>query len=478
VRNANEALNADFARVAKLRERMAAVIGVDEKNILPVRGLAHALALFAGVVQRDGGMQIAAPSSPVIDRICRLAKLGRIDTAGDATTAILLQSPGPTTTVRSADAVEAIADAHPQALIFIDESLIESSGKPSIAQSATRRSSVMLFRQIAFVDGGAAAMCAAIIATPALIARIADDLEPDFLPSVMIEAAMTQLAPQRVAAMEWRAKSFCEERRRLIALLRGVGGCAVDDSDGPAVFVRLRDPQQVIVRARRLHAPIASAQGGLIIEIRDRMTNDRSLMAFGAVVDGRPPRIGEAQRETKETKIAARVDLDGAGDVSISTGIGFFDHMLEQIASHAGFSLRLSCEGDRHVDPHHTIEDCALALGTALSNALGDRRGVARYGFTLPMDEALAEVSIDLGGRPFCEFKGRFAAPLLGEYPTEMTAHVFRSLAQTLGAAIHVSVTGENDHHKTEAAFKALARAMRAAIAIESDGIPSTKGVI
>lgn len=189
-------------------------------------------------------------------------------------------------------------------------------------------------------------------------------------------------------------------------------------------------------------------------------------------------RRGDIVRKTKETEIAARVDLDNAGPVIIDTGVGFFDHMLEQVAHHGGFSLRLSCAGDLHIDAHHSIEDCAIAFGQALKEALADRRGIARFGFVLPMDEAEARLSIDLGGRPYLVFDGAFAAPLIGAYPTEMTKHVFRSIAENLGATIHVSVTGENDHHKTEACFKALGRALRSASRVESDVLPSTKGII
>jgi histidinol dehydrogenase len=189
-------------------------------------------------------------------------------------------------------------------------------------------------------------------------------------------------------------------------------------------------------------------------------------------------RFGEIKRTTKETEIAARVDLDSAAPVAISTGVGFFDHMLEQVAHHGGFSLTLSCAGDLHIDAHHSIEDCAITFGQALKDALSDRRGIARFGFVLPMDEAEAKLSIDLGGRPYLVFDGAFTAPAIGAYPTEMTKHVFRSLAENLGATIHLSVTGENDHHKTEACFKALGRALRSAIRIESAELPSTKGVI
>ena len=153
--------------------------------------------------------------------------------------------------------------------------------------------------------------------------------------------------------------------------------------------------------------------------------------------------------------------------------------MLDQVAAHGGFALTLACEGDLEIDAHHSIEDCAIAFGQALRAALGDRRGIGRFGFALPMDEAEAQVLIDLSGRPFSRFEGDFAASHIGAYPTEMTAHVFRSLADTLGAAIHVKVSGENDHHKTEACFKALGRALRQAIAREGgDALPSTKGVL
>jgi len=189
-------------------------------------------------------------------------------------------------------------------------------------------------------------------------------------------------------------------------------------------------------------------------------------------------RRATVERKTRETKINVSVDLDRAAPSEIDTGVGFFDHMLDQVAHHGGFALSVRCVGDLHIDAHHSIEDCALAFGQALREALGDRRGIARFGFLLPMDEAQAQISIDLGGRPYLVFDGAFTAPLIGAYPTEMTEHVFRSLSQALGATVHVSVTGENDHHKTEACFKALGRALRQALRIEAQEMPSTKGVL
>ena len=184
------------------------------------------------------------------------------------------------------------------------------------------------------------------------------------------------------------------------------------------------------------------------------------------------------ERVTRETAIKVSVDLDAEGPVHAQTGIGFFDHMLEQIAKHGGFALRLECQGDLQVDEHHTVEDCALALGEALRKALGDKRGIGRYGFLLPMDEARAQVAIDLSGRSYTVFEGKFSRDQVGGLPTELVPHFFRSLADSLGAAIHVSVTGDNTHHQVESCFKAVGRALRVASRREGEELPSTKGVL
>ena len=181
-------------------------------------------------------------------------------------------------------------------------------------------------------------------------------------------------------------------------------------------------------------------------------------------------------RQTNETRIDARVRLDSEIAPQVSTGIGFFDHMLAQLAQHAGFELNLKALGDLHVDEHHTVEDCALVLGEVLRQALGDKRGITRYGFVLPMDEAQVQVAIDLSGRPFTAFEGKFPRERVGELPTELVPHFFRSFAQGLGAAIHVNVTGENAHHMVEACFKGVGRALRQALKCEGQMLPSTKG--
>jgi len=190
------------------------------------------------------------------------------------------------------------------------------------------------------------------------------------------------------------------------------------------------------------------------------------------------PRIATVERNTRETRIQVRVDLDRAVDPKASTGLGFFDHMLEQLGKHGGFALELRCDGDLHIDEHHTVEDCGLALGQALKQALGDKRGIGRYGFTLPMDESLASAALDFSGRPYFVFEGRFERERVGELPTELVPHFFRSLCETAGLNLHLKVDGENDHHKIEACFKAVARALRQAIRREGSALPSTKGVL
>ena len=187
-------------------------------------------------------------------------------------------------------------------------------------------------------------------------------------------------------------------------------------------------------------------------------------------------RVAEVERSTNETRIAVAVNLDTTGQTDISTGIGFFDHMLEQIAKHAGVSVELVCSGDLEVDEHHTVEDVAITLGQGLRKALGNKFGIGRYGFVLPMDESDAQVTLDLSGRPVFVFRGTFPRSQVGELSTEMVEHFFRSLADSLGAALHIEVRGDNTHHMVEACFKAVGRTLRQAFSRDGTELPSTKG--
>lgn len=194
-------------------------------------------------------------------------------------------------------------------------------------------------------------------------------------------------------------------------------------------------------------------------------------------------RTASVTRNTAETAIDVVVNIDGTGRYSVSTGIGFLDHMVEQLSRHSLIDIDMAVKGDLHIDQHHTVEDSALALGEAIAKALGDKRGIRRYGDALsPMDETLTRVALDISGRPYLVFDVEFSQPRLGEMDTEMFEHWFHSFAQTAGLTLHVeTLHGSNNHHIAEAAYKGLARSLRTAVEIDArkaDAIPSTKGVL
>lgn len=193
-------------------------------------------------------------------------------------------------------------------------------------------------------------------------------------------------------------------------------------------------------------------------------------------------RIGKLNRTTNETRIDVELNLDGAGKAEINSGVGFFDHMLNLFAAHGHFDLKIICAGDLEVDGHHSIEDIGIALGTALKSALGDKRGITRYGtFFLPMDETLALVSLDISGRPFLVCEVGELAPMIGTFDTELVEEFLRAFAFNAGLTLHVKILyGKNSHHKVEAIFKALGHALKAAVTIDDkmQGVPSTKGVL
>jgi imidazoleglycerol-phosphate dehydratase/histidinol-phosphatase len=291
-------------------------------------------------------------------------------------------------------------------------------------------------------------------------------------------------------------ESFLGPQRLLLGILesQGIGFddvlvCPHREGDGCAC----RKPGTALVDAYVLRRPILRERSAVI---GDRVTDLQLAERLGirgirhdpgdaegwrTIADDltvRRARRARVERVTRETQVEAGIDLDREAPVAISTGIGFFDHMLEQIARHGGFSLELRCEGDLRVDEHHTVEDCALVLGQALREALGDKRGIGRYGFVLPMDEAQARVALDLSGRAYAKFDGDFDRDHVGGLPTELVPHFFRSLGDSLGAAIHIDVDGENTHHKIEACFKGVGRALRQAIRVEGAELPSSKGVL
>ncbi|MET4685293.1 imidazoleglycerol-phosphate dehydratase HisB [Brevundimonas faecalis] len=463
-----EGLDAYPARPEALAARMADLYGVAADQVLPTRGLTHGLELVWRLAARDG-LKVQAPEAEPYQG---LAALYARPAEQAETAAVVVRALG------SSEAVAEMAERVAPALLVVDEGLVEFADSASAASVVKDHANLIVLRSLSLAHGLAGARVGAAVAQPQTLARLGGVLEPYALPEVSVRLALQALDPSRMIETAERIDGVRRERARVVEALARL--MPLEAGVGPVIIARPTDLVAVVEALRRygLTADTAGERVRLPVSLKPEV-NDRLLVALGAAAPKvRRSRLGQAVRDTKETRIVCAVDLDSPGPVKIETGVGFFDHMIEQVAAHGGFSIRLSCEGDLHTDPHHTIEDSAIALGQALKQALGERKGIQRYGFVLPMDEANAAVSIDLSGRPYPVFEGTFATPFIGGYRTDLTAHVIRSLAENLGAAIHITVTGDDDHHKTEAVFKALGRALRQAIRIEGDVVPSTKGVL
>lgn len=242
-------------------------------------------------------------------------------------------------------------------------------------------------------------------------------------------------------------------------------------------------PACCVIGDRVSDVQLAVALGARPIQVSRNLEDEKGFTEIlQRVLAGSADRTSMVQRKTKETDTIVRLNIDGHGAGVAKTGLGFFDHMLTAMLHHASIDYWVFCRGDLHVDEHHTIEDVAIALGEALSKALGARKGIMRFGFLLPMDDALAQVAIDLGGRPYCVFKAQFERDRVGDLPTEMVEHFFETLATTLRANIHIELKyAKNAHHAIESLFKCFGRALR--MACEADArnpllVASTKGVL
>jgi histidinol-phosphate aminotransferase/imidazoleglycerol-phosphate dehydratase/histidinol-phosphatase len=488
----------------KLKLAMVALYGVEADNLVITRGADDAIEILVRAYCRpqEDAVAICTPSFSAYAHFVRLQGARLIEVPltaefnfdADAFIAAVKSEPNlkvafictpnnPTGNEVDPALILRVADALPNSIIVADEAYLDFSTTQSLSAEAARRPNLVVLKTLSKAYGLAGARIGCAIGDPELIALAARALPPYPLPTLSIEAAMAALSPSRRAVQEGRVARIKAERDRLAPLLaQSPIVKSVRNGGGNFLFLQVDDAEELANRLRVLGIRVRfrpnAAPGGLRLTIGTDSENAAALAALGVQVDAAPTRRAEIVRDTKETQIAAAVDLDRAVPRKIATGVPFYDHMLDQVAAHGGFSLVLSCDGDLEIDPHHSIEDCAIALGTALAKALGDKRGIRRFGFALPMDEAEAQVLIDLSGRPFSRFEGAFAASHIGDYPTQMTPHVFRSLADSMGAAIHVKVEGENDHHKTEACFKAFGRALRDAIRLEGDALPSTKGVL
>lgn len=491
---------------ARLVKAMAALYGVGSQNLVVTRGADDAIDLLVRTFCRPelDAVAICTPTFSAYAHFARLQGARLVECPLDpefdfdpdaflqtvrneqSLKLVFICSPNnPTGNPVDPEDILAVADALPNTIIVVDEAYLEFSATPSLAGKATVRPNLVVLKTLSKAYGLAGARVGALIGEADTVEIAARALPPYPMPSLSIEAALAALAPSRRPLHEERIARIKTERERLAQLFtQSPLVTNVRSGGGNFLFLEVSDPEglsrRLVSLGIRARFRPNAAPGGVRISIGTEQENDAALAAFQVLGETVSNRRAEVVRDTKETQIAVSIDLDRAEPRRIDTGIPFYDHMLDQVAAHGNFSLVLSCNGDLDIDGHHTIEDCAIAFGTALSKSLGERRGIGRFGFSLPMDETEAHVLIDLSGRPFCVFESSFEASHIGAYPTEMTRHVFRSISDALGAAIHVRVTGENDHHKTEACFKAFGRALRQAVKIEGDGdtLPSTKGVL
>ncbi len=489
-----------------LRRRLADLYGVSSSRLWVARGSDDAIDLlirafcragtdsiaiveptfsaYAQFAHVQGAAVLAARLTPD-HRFDAEAVLRAVTAAQQPPKLLFLCTPNnPTGTPVAPEDVRRIAAALPDTLVIADEAYGEFSDQPSLAAEAGAIENLVVLRTLSKAYGLAGARVGCAIAHEEVVDLLSRVAPPYPLPGPSIAAALEALGPERMPVHAERIRGLLADRSYLAARLREAPEVRSIREGGNFLFLEVEDPAQLAQRlaaaAVRVRFRPNAAPGGVRVTVGTAAENRTLLAVFGLPQAAAPARRADVVRDTRETRIAVSVDLDQPGPRQIDTGVGFYDHMLDQVAAHGNFSLTLSCKGDLQVDPHHSVEDVALALGSALRQALGDKAGIGRFGFALPMDEASAQVLVDLSGRPYARFEGSFAGPSVGGLPTELVPHVFRSLADSLGAAIHVRVEGENDHHKVEACFKALGRALRSGLALGGSGeeLPSTKGIL
>ena len=377
------------------------------------------------------------------------------------------------------------ADYADTALIVVDETYVEFADSESVIPCLDAHANLVVLRTLSKSHAAAGLRCGVAVARSDVTGLLQKVLAPYPLAQPVVDAALTILSAPSQAVLAAKRRDIVARREEVAAALAACPDIVeLLPSDANYLLVRVKDAADLCNKCRNSGIILRnqSHQPGLENSVRVSIGSHEDMKAFITVVKGETlepradQRVATVIRKTNETAISVRVNLDAVAPVRIRTGIGFYDHMLDQIAKHGGFSMEIECDGDLHIDAHHSVEDCAIALGQAIRQALGDKRGIGRYGFFLPMDESQVKVALDFGGRFYLDFKADFPESHVGDLPTDMVPHVFYSLAENMQANLHIAVTGENTHHMVEACFKGFGRALRQAIRRDGDEMPSTKG--
>ncbi len=488
-----------------LMTRLAGLYGVPQENIILGRGADEAIDVLLRTFCEAGqdNVLICPPSFGYFDIAAQVQGAGiikvpladdyAVDKAGvkkalkdnDIKVVMLCSPNNPTGNSVGRDFVKSLCTDNPDTLILVDEAYVEFSSQGSLSDLLPTYRNLVLTRTLSKAYGLAGVRAGVALANAEIINLMLKVLPPYPVPRPVEQAVMKALAPSAMAVHDSRMAIWQEERARLLTELPKCDLIEkVYPSDANFILLKAADEDKLLADLSRFNIKIrdfrSKIENHFRISVGMPEENELLLSALGiAPQESKDERVAEEFRTTKETDISVRVNLDDPSSVSIETGLGFFDHMLEQIAKHGGMGLTLKCAGDLHIDSHHSVEDTALAFGAALKKALGNKVGIGRYGFVMPMDETQAKVAIDLSGRPAFVFNGDFPTENVGPFAAEMCPHFFLSLSQAMGASIQIDVTGDNTHHMIEACFKGVGRALRPAISRgPTTDIPSTKGVI
>ena len=496
-------------RQAELKSLISRIKGIPVKNMFIGNGSDEAIDLCFRVFCEPGidnavsiaptyGMyKVAADINNVQMRQVPLGEgfslpVDALLEACDANTKLMFVcSPNnPTGNAFPVDQILKLADGF-NGILVVDEAYIDFSSQPSLTGYIAEYPNLIVLQTLSKAYGMAALRLGLAFADQRTMAMFANVKYPYNVSLASMEKAMGLLrrdVAKEVALLNSERVRLAESLSDLPRVRKvwpsDANFLLVEVDDARGLYDELLDAQ-VIVRDR---SKVLGCEGCLRISIGTPQENDRVI----AVIGGLKPesvvqkRAAKVVRKTRETEIEVCVDLEPSrhceerSDVAISTGLSFLDHMLDQIVHHAGIGLTVKAKGDLHVDEHHTMEDVAIVLGEALSKALGDKRGIERYGFVLPMDESKAMVLMDLGGRIEFVWDVEFKRERVGDVPTEMFWHFFRSLGAAMNCNLHISAKGENDHHVAEGIFKAFARALKMAVRKEqfSYSLPSSKGVL
>jgi histidinol-phosphate aminotransferase len=492
----------------RLKQCLSGIYGVDANRLLITRGMDEGIDLVIRTFCRpyQDAIVISPPTYSYYKVAADMNAINTIEIKQDsdfstnwkelpkgllAKIFFICRPNNPTGALTSLEEIKWICDTYKnESLVVVDEAYIEFSKERSATVLLEQCPNLIVMRTLSKAYGLAALRIGSVIAGEEIIKVLRKVLPPYPIPLPSAVKALEALSPIGLYYTKERIKETVEQRELLIKALKlspkiervfpSEGNFVLVTSPNARELYRELKHNGIVVRDRSSYV-----ENSLRISVGTAAEN-QLLMAALSVPGMSAPKKGREfsqYRRTNETEVFCKIILDISQKSVISTGIPFFDHMLEQLASHAGLNLDLRAEGDLQIDFHHTVEDVALVLGETLKGALGSKRGIGRYGFLLTMDESQTNISVDLSGRGICVFDCLFPSDFIGNFPTEMISHFFSSLSVSLGAGLHIRTFGENSHHMAECIFKGLGRSLRQATEFvksehEALILPSTKGLL